>query len=309
MAIGKKKIIKAPPKPEKIDPSSHPALENLVERLSSPRLRAPGTLTGYLITANNFLKGLKGDQVPTESNFRRYFIRRRQKGISENTLRKEFSHLKKLAQANKWTWPFDTDDTPYPEEEPKPKILLPAQVEHLILARAELSAAERFYLAIATTWIVRREDLSRIKKRDYDDTTFIIHHSKRGRKVKHLIPDVLKPVFAAYRPKDHPPAVLSEMFQRICRKAGLEREKGMGWHSIRHNITTMIATLLPRNNYDPALIADYSGWSKKSLGSFFGGVSMVGVYRHPEILDKDPYGIDRLVYGIHPYLSFWSKKR
>jgi len=286
----------------------HPALENLRERLSSPRLRAPGTLTSYLDTGANFLAGLKDNQAATDSDFRRYFMRRRQEGISERTLRKEFFHLKKLAIANNWPWPFVADDTPYPEDDAQSHPLLPEQVEHLIKAKAKLSNAERFYLAVATTWIVRREELSRIKKRDYDGETFDIHHAKHGRKVKHLIPDALKPIFADYRPKEHDPSALSTMFRRICAKTGLEHKKGYGWHSIRYTLTTMLAARLPQNNLDPALIADYSGWSKKSMGGFFGGAAMVGIYRRPEILDTDPYGRDKVIYSIHPFLPLWQKK-
>lgn len=156
--------------------------------------------------------------------------------------------------------------------------------------------------------IVRWEELSRIKKRDYDGETFIIHHAKHGRRAKHLIPDALKQVFADYRPKEHNPSALSVMFRRICAKAGLEHQPGWDWHGIRHTPTTMIAVLLPKNNLDPALIADYSGWSKKSMGGFFCGVAMVGLYRHPELLDKDLHGLDKVIYSIHPFLPLWLKK-
>lgn len=216
--------------------------------------------------------------------------------------------MKKLALANDWPWSFGSDDTPYPEDEAQSYPLLPEQVKQLIKARSKLSHAERFYLAVATTFIVRREELSRIKKRDYDGETFVIHHAKHGRKVKHLIPDALKPIFADYRPKEHNPSALSIMFRRICAKAGLEHKKGYGWHSIRHTLTTMIAARLPQNRLNPALIADYSGWSRKSMGSLYGGAAIVGVYLHPEILDTDPYGLDKVIYSIHPFLPLWQKK-
>jgi len=286
----------------------HPALENLKERLSSPRLRAAGTISSYLETGAKFLTGLGKDQKPTDSDFRRYFIRRREQGTSERTLRKEFFHLKKLALANTWSWPFTADDTPYPEDEENAPALLPEQVEQLIKARARLSKAERFYLAIATIWVVRREELSRIKKRDYDDSTFLIHTAKHGRPVRHLIPDCLHQVFADYRPKEHTPAALSVMYRRIFAKAGLKHQKGEGWHSIRRTLNTILAALLPQNRLDPAILADYAGWSKKSLGPLYGGAAMVGVYRHPEILDTDPYGKDRIIYNIHPFLPLWENK-
>lgn len=286
----------------------HPAVDKLIERLSSPRLKASGTISSYVITSNNFLTGIKGAAAPDESDFRQYFIRRRRQGVSENTIRKEFFHLKKLAQANGWVFPFEKDDTPYPDEEAQSHPLQPDLIKHIISIKNKLSNAERFYLAVATTWIVRREDLSRIQTRDFNETHFTIRHSKRGRTVKHLIPDVLKPIFAAYRPKEHDCSALSQMFKRILKKAGVPHQKGWGWHGIRHTLNTLIEAALPANQFDPALIADYAGWSKKSMGRFFGGVSMVGIYRHPEILDTDPDGLDKTIYGVHPFLPLWDKK-
>lgn len=309
MANRKKNRSKNLASARKIDPSSHPALENLVERLSSPRLKAASTISTYLVTGAKFLKELKGDLPPTESEFRRFFIRRRQDGISERTLQKEFFQLKKLALANKWEWPFDKDDTPYPEDEPVSHPFLPSQVEQLIKARAKLSYSERFYLAVATTWIVRRVELARIKKRDYDGETFTIHTAKHGRKVKALIPDVLKPIFAEFRPREHNPSALSLMFRRICTKAGVERQAGFGWHSIRYALNTALRPALIANRIDPAILANYVGWARQSQAKEFGNVPMMADYSRPEILDSDPYAIFRLVYSVHPFLPLWQKKR
>jgi len=287
----------------------HPALEKLVERLSSPRLRAPGTISSYLDTGRRFLSGLDGDREPTDSDFRRYFTRRREQGISERTLQKEFFHLKKLALANKWPWPFTADDTPYPEEVAQLPFLEQAEVEQLIKARARLSKAERFYLAVATTWIVRREELRRIKKRDYDEDSIILHTAKHGKMAKHLIPDCLKPVFADYRAKEHSPVALSIMFKRICEKAGLEHKPRTGWHSIRYTLTTLLKEVyLPQNKQSPSLLDDYAHWKVKAGGRYAGG-NMTEYYRRPELVYKDPSDIDRIIYSIHPFLPLWEKKR
>jgi len=287
----------------------HPALQNLVERLSSPKLRAPGTLSSYLITGSNFLSGLKDKQSPTDSDFRRYFIRRRKEGISERTLLKEFAILKKLAIANSWPWPFEKEDAPYPEDKKKLPVLLQAEVDQMINARAKLTNTERFYLAVATTWLVRREELSRIKKRDYDGETFIIHTAKHGKTAKHLIPDVLKPIFADYRPKEHNPSALSLMFRRICVKAGLKDKKGFGWHGIRYALDTLLKEVsLPQNRLSSSLLNDYAHW-KTSSSNHFGGQDMTEHYRRPEVIYTEPYGIDKVIYAIHPFLHLWSKKR
>lgn len=293
-------------------------LENLRLRLSSPRLRAPGTIKTYLETAERFLKSVDGVDKPTDNDLRRYFLKRRQQGISERTLRKEFFHLKKLCQANPgWHWPFEKEDTPFPEEPASTVALDIPVIESLIAARKKYTDRERFYLAVSTTFGCRREELANLEKRHITEDsivlpkptmTILIKTAKHGRPVKHLIPQEFQKIFDAYRPRRHQPDALSTIFRRICDKAGVDRQTGWGWHSIRRSLVTCLTGLLPKNNLDPALVADYMGWAKSSLGGLYGGASMVGFYRRPEILDSDPYGLDKLIYGIHPFLPLWRDK-
>ena len=294
-------------------------LENLRLRLSSPRLRATGTIKSYLETAERFLKSVDGVVKPTDNDLRRYFLKRRQHGISERTLRKEFFHLKKLCLANPgWLWPFDKEDTPFPEDQVSTVALAISTIEALIAARKNYTERERFYLAVSTTFGCRRIEMSNLEKRHItEDTidipkpmmTVFIKTAKHGRPVKHLVPPELQKIFDAYRPRKHEAEALSTIFIRICDKAGVERKSGWGWHSIRRSLVTCLTGLLPKNNLDPAMLADYMGWAKSSLGGLYGGASMVGFYRRPEILDSDPYGLDKLIYGIHPFLPLWRDEK
>jgi len=284
------------------------ALENLKERLSAPRLRAPGTIRSYLETGERFLSWLGGDgKIPTDSDFRRYFIYRRENEISERTLRKEFFHLKKLALANSWAWSFTADDTPFSEEEPVAPALWPDDIEKLIKAQHLYLKGERFYLAVSTTFGCRREELARIRKRDYDETSILIRTAKHGRRVRHLIPDVLKPIFEAYHPKEHTPTAFSFMFHRICKKAGVDLGKGYSFHSIRRTLRTLLEWDLAENRLPLSLVADFQGWSKTTKGIAYGGAPMLGVYAHPEILSSDPFATDRLIYPVHPFLPHWEE--
>lgn len=299
-------------------------LENLKLRLSSPRLRAPGTIKTYLETAERFLRSVDGVDKPSDNDLRRYFLERRQNGISERTLKKEFFHLKKLCQANNWfpekqdNWPFQKEDTPFPEDEVSSVGLAIAVLEKLIAARGRYTDRERFYLAVSTTFGCRRVELANLEKRSIAEEaiemptpamTVFIKTAKHGRPVKHFIPPELQKVFDAYRPRKHQPEALSTIFKRICRKAGVEHKSGWGWHSIRRTLVTCLTGLLPKNNLDPAMVADYMGWAKSSLGALYGGAAMVGFYRRPEILDSDPYGLDKVIYSIHPFLPLWQDKK
>ena len=291
-------------------------LENLRLRLSSPRLRAPGTIKTYIETAERFLIGVDGKK-PSDNDLRRYFMKRRQHGISERTLRKEFFHLKKLCQANSWQWSFEKEDTPFPEEPVTTVALEISVIEQLIAARKKYTERERFYLAVSTTFGCRREELANLNKAVIKEETIempnppmtiFIKTAKHGRPIKHLIPPELRKIFDAYRPKKHQPEAMSTMFKRICDKAGVKHQYGWGWHGIRRSLVTILGGVLPKNNLDPAMLADYMGWAKSSLSGLYGGAAMVGFYRRPEILDSDPYGMDKLIYDIHPFLPLWREK-
>ncbi len=284
------------------------ALENLKLVLTSPRERAPGTITSYLQTARIFLEFLGNGGQPSDKDFRRYFLHRREKDISERTLTKEFIQLKKLAEANNWPWPFTTDDKPVAEEEPFAPAFMPEEIETLIRARDEYSKGELFYLAVSTTWGLRREEMVRIRKRDYNEQTIKIKIAKqkaRALRVEHVIPDEINSILQNYHPKLKSRGSLGYVFYRVLNKAGIERRKGYGWHSIRRTLRTLLEWNLAENRLPLSLVADYMGWSKTQKGIVYGSTPMLGVYSHPEIISTDPFGIDKLVLGVHPFLKHW----
>lgn len=293
-------------------------LENLKLVLTSPRERAKGTITSYLQTGKIFLEFLGEQEMPTGKEepataeagriFRRYFLHRREQGISERTLTKEFVQVRKLALANEWPWPFTSDDRPVAEEEPFAPAFTPEEVQTLIKARDEYSRGERFYLAVSTTWGLRREEMVRIRKRDYTDTSIKIKTAKRGLRVEHVIPDEIKPILQNYHPKLNSISSLSYVFYRILAKAGMEQRKGYGWHSVRRTLRTLLEWNLAENRLPLSLVADFMGWSKAQKGIIYGGAPMLGVYAHPEIMSSDPFGIDKLVLNVHPFVKLWVVK-
>ena len=284
------------------------AIENLKLVLTSPRPRAPGTLSSYIQTAKTFLEWLGDNKPPTDKDFRRYFLHRREKGIGERTLTKEFVQLNKLALANDWPWPFTSDDRPVAEEEPFAPAFTPEEVQTLIKARDEYSKGELFYLAVSTTWGLRREEMVRIRKRDYTETSIKIKTAKHGRRVEHIIPDEINSILQDYHPKLNNINSLSYMFYRVLDKAGLERQKGYGWHSVRRTLRTLLEWNLAENRLPLSLVADFMGWSKTQKGIIYGGAPMLGVYAHPEIMSSDPLAIDKLVLSIHPFVPLWADK-
>lgn len=282
-------------------------LENLKLVLTSPRERARGTITSYLQTASTFLKWLGSMLPPTDKDLRRFFVHRRDQGISERTLRKEFVQLKKLAAANEWSWPFTSDDTPMSEEEVFAPAFTLEEIETLIKAKEEYSKGECFYLAVSTTWGLRREEMLRIKKRDYNEQRIKIKTAKHGRRVEHIIPHEIYTILLNYHPRLTDVDSLTYIMYRILNKAGLEQRKGYGWHSVRRTLRTLLEWNLAENRLPLSLVADFMGWAKTSKGIVYGGAPMLGLYDHPEIISGDPFAIDKLVLNVHPFLHFWAE--
>ena len=283
-------------------------LENLKLVLTSPRPRAPSTLTGYLSIASQFLTWLGDRLPPDEMDLRRYFVHRRKEGISESSLRTTFAVLEKLYKANHWDWPLVKEDRPEAPLEATTPAFTREEMEQLIKNRELYSKGERFYLAIATIYAPRRVELARIKKRNIKGNTIYIDTAKGGEKRTHLIPQEIMPYIEAYHPKEHTVRALSFMFNRICKKGLGKQKQGYGWHSFRRTLDTLLPIALAKADKPLTLVGYFLRWSRKSTGARFLGTPMGGVYARPEIMNPDPFFADREVLEVHPFLPLWIEK-
>jgi integrase len=286
-------------------------LENLKLILTSPRERAKGTITSYTQTARTFFKWYGNTEPPTALDLRRFFLWRQENGKSKRTRAKEFSHLMKLWEANAWEWPFTRDDRPVPDDESNQPAFTPEEVEILIKARDNYSPAERFYLAISTTWGFRREEMLSIRKKDYTETVLKVKIAKqkgRLRIIEHLIPEEIRPMMMDYHPKIGNIHSLSYLFYRVMDKSGMGQRKGYGWHAIRRTLRTVLEWNLAERRLPLSLVADYMGWSKAQKGAVYGGAPMLGVYSHQEIMSSEPFAVDRRIISVHPFIQYWSQQ-
>jgi len=283
-------------------------LENLKLVLSSPRPRAPTTLTNYLAVAAHFLSWLGDRFPPDEMDLRRYFSRRREEGISDSSLSTYFFVLQKLYKANKWDWPLESGDRPEPGELGTTPGLTEEEVVQLIANSAQYSKCERFYLVIASIYGPRRVELARIKKRHIKDSTLYIDTAKKGEKRTHLIPDIILPLVEAYRPRENALSTLSAIFQRVCEKGLGEKRPGYGWHSFRRTLNTLLPGWLAKADKPLWYAGYFLRWSRRSTGATYIGTPMAGVYQRPEILSEDPFYIDREVFEVHGFLKPWVEE-
>lgn len=284
------------------------AIEKLEESLSSPRLRPETSILTYTNIAKKFATFLQEDRLPTDSDFRRYFIARRKEEVGERTLRKEFYALKRFAEVSDWNWPFKKEDVPYFEDEGVQPAQTPENIKKMIAVKDALTKEECFYLAVATTFGCRRIELTRMRKRDYDSGKIALHLKGLKKTKIHMMPPVLLPIMNGYHPDATDPGTLNKMYKRICVKAELPSPAGEGWHSVRRTVYTLLQVACAAKYQNLTLAAEFMAWSKSRIGQELAGAQMAGTYLHSEILSSDPFYQDKLVYAVHPFLKLWEGK-
>lgn len=286
---------------------SRPQIVNLIKFLSSPKKRSDHTIADTTSTCYRFFKWLGPRIPPSADNVRDYFTQLRGNGISEYTLSKIFSQLHDFFQANRWPWEFNKNDRPSSKKAQFAPAYKVSEIEQMISRRNLLTPTERVYLAIVTIWGARREDIAAFDTKDVKDGVIKIQNIKEGIEIKHLLPDVLIPVFASAKVKPISPAHATTHFYRICDKVGIARERGWGWHSIRRQMVYPLEVALSAAKFPQSWAAVYMAWTRRSIGSRYGGSAMAGVYQHGEQASDDPWEMERKILSVHPFLKFWQK--
>jgi hypothetical protein len=161
-----------------------------------------------------------------------------------------------------------------------------------------LEPAETAFVALSTTYGVRREELARVTAQDinldaqYRNGTIFINTCKGGTARLHQIPGEIMPFVAKY-PFDRTYSLvqLSQMYHRIEYKSGVDYRPGTGWHSPRRALDTMLMDYLPL----PA-VRLFLRWKIK------GSPDMAIRYYSKELEEND-----REVFAVHPFLPLWGQ--
>ena len=222
----------------------------------------------------------------------------RKRGILQSTINKDLKAIKLLSQIEPQRWPDGF-----------PKLSLrrvsPDEIRRTILSKQSIASiislginllkpTELCYLALATTYGLRRVEMTRLKPSSFpDEHHLVVDTAKGGSKTIHQIPPQIAPYLGCF--KHYAADSLTHMFHRIAGKLGLDTGKGYGWHSIRRSL----ATELILSEASALNVLRFMRWSDASTRGEFG---MLAIYAK-----KDQERIDQEIFRIHPFLPYWGE--
>jgi len=221
----------------------------------------------------------------------RYLCYLREQGYRQSSIDVMVRPLKLLAQIQGWSFPRLVMPKVRDGDVRRPMLSHEEVCEMIRRGKEVLSARELAYLALSTTYGLRREELSSLGRINSKVT---VNTVKGGPVTTHVVPDEIRPYLAGYGRSGV--RYMSRVFQRIVKKVDLSLAEGnYGWHAIRRGLAT---ELLYR---DVSLInvVRFMRWSDGSLQGDFGMLAIYGKRNQEEI--------DRSVFRIHPFLSIWSE--
>jgi len=216
----------------------------------------------------------------------------RKRGLLQSTIDKNLKPLKLLAQIQGWDFPKLSLKRTSPDDISRPMFSKEHIRSLIMLGKALLNDTELCYLALSTTYGLRRVEMARLTSSDFTPERVTVHTAKGGRKTTHLIPKEIVPYLACFKPCRHD--TLTHIFHRIMIKTGIKATGGYGWHSIRR----ALATELILTDASALNVLRFMRWADASTRGEFG---MLAIYAR-----KDQERIDQEIFKIHPFLPYWG---
>jgi len=221
----------------------------------------------------------------------RYLCYLREQGYKQSSIDVMVRPLKLLAQIQ--GWPFPRLAMPKVRDGDISRPILSHEEVCLMIRRGKevLSARELAYLALSTTYGLRREELSGLGRIDGKVTVDTV---KGGPVTTHVVPGEIKPYLAGYERTGV--RYMSFVFQRVIKKLSITLpSRNYGWHAIRR----ALATELLYTDVSLVNLLRFMRWSDASLKGGFGVLAIYGKRNQEEI--------DRSVFKVHPFLPIWSE--
>lgn len=227
------------------------------------------------------------------------------------TLKFNFGVVKRVFDANGVPWPFSKGEGPSISERDESRLALGEDVIlAMIRASASMTDRHRAFLAVSTTYGIRRVEIGEIGDEDFEWESRLIYveTQKGGRQRYHLIPDEIFPHLRAYRWRRISPASVSSVFAELKAATGLVGPSGKGaaWHAIRHTITQV----LMRGGLNSVDAHNFMRWktSTRDMAERYASPTTVihldGKRVEAGASDVD---LDKRAFSILPWLAIWKE--
>lgn len=221
----------------------------------------------------------------------RYLCHLREQGYRQSSIDVMVRPVKLLAQIQGWSFPRLAMPKVRDGDVSRP-ILSHDEVCVMIKRGKEvLSGRELAYLALSSTYGLRREELSSLGRIDGKVTV----NTVKGDPVTiHVVPDEIRPYLAGYERTGV--RYMRLVFRRIIEKLDMALpEQNYGWHAIRR----ALATELLYGDVSLINVMRFMRWSDGSMKGEFGMLAIYGKRRQDEV--------DGSVFRVHPFLPIWSE--
>jgi len=261
--------------------------------------REESTIQAYAEFAGRFARFVRKDHDFNEDDALSYIDHLISEGYSDSSVRWTYYALKRVYRAVHSPFTITLEDLPLGSRGAVHRpVLSPDEVAGLIAFTRQFGTpAEKFYLAMSTTYGLRRVELSRLSEESFTavngaETTVRVDTAKHGQPRTHLIPNEIKPVIRDALQANalgYSISGLTAMFRELHHKAGLKRDGALGWHSIRRALDTQLLDA-GLNYYS---VRDFLRW-RSAPGD------MPALYHR-----SNPADVDAAVFVVHPYVRHW----
>ncbi len=230
----------------------------------------------------------------------------RKEDYADSSINLKWRTLRRFFIVNGIEWPFRSNETPRIRgSEVYAPALHPEIIRKFIAAAhaGELTAEEAAFLALSTTYGHRRGELASTQLGDVDLTSrvLLVKTLKHGREHWHKIPEEIVPWIQEYTFPGLSEDMVTRIYLAIEEKAGVAHIDGVGFHSIRRTLVTLVGRYCSE-----LTVKNYFRWGAASMMQVYTVaqfVGMEGVTREMAGVDLD---IDGTVFAQHPFIKLWE---
>lgn len=257
------------------------------------RRKSPSTVASYSCFARRFLEYTTGDYSRRKLLS---FIDEVSAG-NKSYYRWAYYVCRRLYKSMDIKFPLDVDDllpVPADSEMVRPVMGIDDVARMIHFTKVKGSPPERAYLALSTTYGFRLGELRMFTSEKIIDGVITVDTEKHGERRTHTVPaEIEKQLHFAFRQRSQ--SAMSEMFNNLCVKAGVQRVSREGYHSIRRSLDTQLIL----NGVSLLVVKRWMGWKIGSLERVAFG--MPGRY-----FNVSTQELDKIVFESHPFLPFWG---